>query len=443
MSSNSHNSRQQQTAQRKLVIRRRKRRIGLTLSILLVVVALGLSGWWLFNHNTAQKVQAQYETADAQRFLKTNASKGTLRQLQQAQGLFGWLWRPAVAQQVQQFQKDFNQRRQHDQRLAQLLDGKAYYRNTVSAQVLSRLDQALLQEKNQTVYQRQKNRLDTVQVWFAQTQDGNQFIDQAYQTFQKDQSQLTQEQVAEANVYYKLLKNRQIKARWQTPIQTMTAAFSQLQKEKSAQQQAADAQALADLKNAPLTQSYTPAKVTISDGTTKDSTSSASPTSDADLTKALKAAGVDASRLLVLDTQANQVFLAQRSGDSYTASGSRYSLLSNGLSTGTYTVKALIQSASGYVVTDPNSSDFGSYHSDNTATDQRPNNTTSDFNAATPVFWLKNQPALSSALLVANATNIGFLTPGSVTSDHVSRISASTMSALFSTVSAGTVVCVI
>ncbi|WP_416353441.1 hypothetical protein ACNAN0_12275 [Agrilactobacillus fermenti] len=419
----------------------------------LVAVTLGsAAGWGYTNVHIRHKVEAQYATVDRQRFLKTNVAAHTIQRVRTDQAHWSWLLTPTNRQKVKQLLQDYTARQQRDHDLDRLMDGKNYYRDGVNVAQLNRLDQRLLKEKNQTVYQRQKNRLDTVQVWVAQTNDGNQFIGQVYQTFQQDKQQLTQEKVSEADVYYRLLKNRKIIAHWRQPIKAMDASFTELQKEKNQNQAAADKKAIEDFKNAPLTVPYTPAKVTIDSGNSRDeptndrnpSSSSGSVSSNA-LTQALNDAGITASRLLVLDSDANSIFIAQRSGSVYNVSGSRYSVVNNNLDTGTYRIRATIQSpgADAGVITDPDSSQFGTYFTTPPSQYQDADNSTSDFNSATPVFWLKNQPALSSSILVASGGQLGFITSGSLSSENVVRVSSSSISGLIGAVNSGMVFAVI
>ncbi|MBA1393388.1 hypothetical protein EQ500_05845, partial [Lactobacillus sp. XV13L] len=158
-----------------------------------------------------------------------------------------------------------NARRQNEEQVKSYFDGPHYYANRVSKKRLDGTDNNLLKEKNQTVYQRQKNRLDTIRVWFDQTQDANKFLKTAMGKFQTNHDQLDLTQVSQANAYYKLIKNRHWQHYWQPQIKELLTYFKNAQSNRDKNQLAQEQEQLAALKNAPLTQSYQPAHVTIID----------------------------------------------------------------------------------------------------------------------------------------------------------------------------------
>lgn len=425
--------------------KRRKQKITFWVAILAILLSVGaFLGWAYVNKQVGAQAVAQYETVDQQKYLKTTIPAKTAAKIKTDQARWDWLLLARVRRQAQTFTKDYQARKRRGKALSALKDGTSYYRNNVTNVKLTRLDKQLLQEKNQTVYQKQKNELDTIQVWFAQTNDGATFIQTVYQTFQKDKNQLTQEKVSEAKVYYRLLRNRKIKKQWEKPIEEMSSAYTALEKTKSQTQAAEDQQALNDLKNAPLTQSYTPAQVTINSGSSDDSDNDASSASSSNsLTKSLNALGITASRVLVLDDSEDTLFMAARSNGSYSVSGSRYNVLANGLSKGSYRIRALIQDPSSGAGVITSGSQTGTYFTTAPSAYADDTNTDSDFNSADPVFWLKNQPGLASSILVSSGSTLGFITSDSVSSSHIVRVSSTGLSAIMGSVSTSTTLCVI
>lgn len=443
MDSNAKPTRKEKSATRQRRVRRQKRiTLGL-LFLILVLSAFGMTGFVLANKLTAQQVDAQYKTVDQQRFLKTRVTKKTAQAIEAKKEHWSWLLRAKVVKDMATFTSDYESRQTRDRAVAALRDGQ-YYRDTVTDQKLTALDQTLLKEKNQTVYQQQKNRLDTVQVWYAQTTDGDKFINETYQLFQSNRDELTQEKVSEANVYYRLLKNHKIKAKWQKPIQEMTAGYSALEKEKQDSQAQSDQAALDNLKNASLTQDYTPAKVTITDGRSSSSQRNNAQTTDSDsLTDSLTALGITANRVLVLDTTTGMLYMAQRTSGQYIVSGSRYTMLNNGLTTGAYQVQALIQNPSSQAGVITSGQGFGTYFTTPSAEYEADTNTTTDFNEAQPIFWLRNQPALDPAILVTSDQSIGFITSGNLSGQNLTRVSTTTLNNLMNVVNTTTTIGVI
>lgn len=429
-------TRQEKSASRQQKLKHQKKIIFWILLAILIISLGSLGGWVYANKATTHQINQQYKTVDQQRYLKTTVSKQTAQTIITKQARWHWLFSAATAKQAADFIADYQARTKRTQAIAALMDGTHYYRDTVTGQQLTHLDQTLLKEKNPTVYQKAKNKLDTVQVWYAQTTDGSTFINDTYYTFQHEKDQLTQEQVSEANVYYKLLKNRRTKAKWRQPIEKMTAGYSALQKEKNESQAQADQKALEDLKNSALTQSYTPAKVTIEDSRTSSSRQTSGTTTDSDtLTDALADLNITASRVLVLDTANDMLFIAQRSNGTYRVSGSQYTVLANSLSTGAYRIRALIQNSSTNAGVITSGSDFGTYFTTPPAAYADETNTETDFNEADPVFWLKNQPALNNSILVTSGQSLGFITSGNISSENIIRVSSTTLTNLLNTVS--------
>lgn len=432
MDTNAKPTRKEKSANRLRRVRRQKRiTLGL-LFLILILSLIGVTGFVWANTATDRQVNAQYQTVDQQRYLKTKVAQKTAQSIEAKKEHWAWLLKDAVVQNMTTFISDYESRQDRAKAVKALRDGP-YYRDSVTNQKLTTLDQTLLKEKNQTVYQRQKNQLDTVQVWYAQTTDGDRFINETYQLFQSQRDQLTQEKVSEANVYYRLLKNRKIKAKWQKPIQEMTAGYSALEKEKSASQAQADQAALDALKNSPLTQNYTPAKVTIVDGNSSGNRrNNETPTTSDALTDALTDLGINASRVLVLDTDDGTIYLAQRSSGRYIVSGSRYTVLNNTLATGAYQIQATIQNPSDETGVVTSGSDFGTYFTTPPAAYAEDTNTTADFNSASPVFWLQNQPALDPSILVTSAQTIGFINSRYLSGANLIRVSTTTLNSLMS-----------
>lgn len=128
----------------------------------------------------------------------------------------------------------------------------------------------------------------------------------------------------------------------------------------------------------------------------------------------------------------------------YVAENGYSNVISSQVSSGKYTVKKLINaSSSDAIITDSSNSNFGQYVS--SATDSslsaldvtNPDNTTADFNSATPVFWFKNNSALNSSIYFSNGSTIGFIYAGGTSYNNGMQISSSDLSNLMSQISSG------
>lgn len=315
----------------------------------------------------------------------------------------GLVFSPQTKQDLQKIMRLFNNRQQNQRQIASYFDGN-YYANTVTKKRLDRTDQNLLKEKNQTVYQRQKNRLDTIRIWFDQTQDANQFLKKTTEAFKANHDQLDLTQVSQANAYYKLIKNRRWQHYWKPQINEILAYFKNSQANRDKNQLQQEKEQLAALKNAPLTQSYQPAHVTIVDNV---------QVAD-DANKALQAAGITANEVLYLSQSDQTLSLLRRSNGRYRTSGPLIRIIANNTNSGLYRIREVITNPAetAGVVTDRTQPTFGRYYSDATVVDST-TNSVSDYNHAQPTFWLKNNPALQMSIMFGNSRTIGFIYSGS------------------------------
>lgn len=429
-----------QGARRSPQYQRAKRIMLVIASLVMALFVVALMGWWFLNHHFSSTVEAQYTNLE-QRALKTDVAPSERRQLAGTRATWQWAFTDHSQTLWQHFTTDYARRQDRAKQVAALYDGQDDYRDSVTAAGLSKLDQTLLQEKNQTVYQDQKNKLDTVQVWFQQTTDANTFIQKIYGDYQATKTAPTLQQIAQTKAYYSLIRNRTVASRWRQPVKDLDAAFEKNTSETNAAQSAAEQKALDALENAPLTQGYTPAQVTITQGG-----STVAGNSGSDYDAILSNAGITASRVLLVD-QATQAarFLTRTSGH-YSADGNTITLDSLSLSGGQYSVSATIDGGQGAVVTDPSASDFGTYYAQTSAApstspvaDTANSNDTSDFNAATPVFWLRNNTDLQTSILLKGRTTIGFIAGGASTLSNMISTSAG-YSTIANQITASTVV---
>jgi hypothetical protein len=116
------------------------------------------------------------------------------------------------------------------------------------------------------------------------------------------------------------------------------------------------------------------------------------------------------------------------------------------ISSGKYSIKKVITSANDndVIVTDSSNSRFGQYISN--ASDSTlegydlsdPDNSTSDYNPATPVFWFKNNSNLTRSIYFGTSSTIGFIYSGGTSYSNGIQISSSDLSSLQSQLSSGT-----
>ena len=66
-----------------------------------------------------------------------------------------------------------------------------------------------------------------------------------------------------------------------------------------------------------------------------------------------------------------------------------------------------------------------------------PDNTTADYNSATPVFWMKNNSDLDKSIYFTNSSTLGFIYAGSSSYNEGMQISSSDLSNLMSQISTG------
>jgi len=290
----------------------------------------------------------------------------------------------------------------------------------------------LLKEKNQDVYQKLRNRLDTIQIWYEQTQDGEKYLDKTWQQYNSDNSSLSFKKISMVNTYYKLIKNKTVKKRWETPVNQMDQYFANHQGESS--RVAAVKQELQALRDAPLTEKYTPANVDIVSGMNFSSGAA----------DKLTQAGITGKYALYYDSSTNNLALMTKVSGKYVAEDGYISVVSSQVAAGKYTIKKLVSaSSSDAIITDSSNSNFGEYVSNASESDlaeldvTSPENTTADFSTATPVFWFKNNSDLNKSIYFTNSSTLGFIYAGGTSYDEGMQISSSDLSTLMSKISSG------
>ncbi|WP_334329493.1 hypothetical protein [Companilactobacillus sp. HBUAS59699] len=323
-------------------------------------------------------------------------------------------------------------RKQRARDISKLYDGKNDYRNDVTNETINSLDKNLLKEKNQDVYQKLRNKLDTIQIWYEQTQDADKYISKVWDAFNEDNSSLSFKKVSMSSTYYKLIKNKSVKKQWTEAVKKMRDYYASHQGEST--QVAAAKQELEELRNSPLTEKYTPAQV--------DIVSSLDFSSDAE--DALTAAGLTGKYVLYYDSSSNNLALMTKVGSKYVAQDGYISVSNSQVSKGKYTIKRIVSAGSSdAIITDSSNSNFGQYVSSASSDDlsdlgvSNADNTTADFNSATPVFWFKNNSALTSSIYFSNGNTIGFIYAGGSSYNNGMQISSSDLSSLKSDVSSG------
>jgi len=323
-------------------------------------------------------------------------------------------------------------RKDRNKEVSALFDGKNNYKDDVTSDKINELDKTLLKEKNQDVYQKLRNRLDTIQIWYEQTQDGEKYLDKTWQQYNSDNSSLSFKKISMVNTYYKLIKNKTVKKRWETPVNQMDQYFANHQGESS--RVAAVKQELQALRNAPLTEKYTPANVDIVSGMNFSSGAA----------DKLTQAGITGKYALYYDSSTNNLALMTKVSGKYVAEDGYISVVSSQVAAGKYTIKKLVSaSSSDAIITDSSNSNFGQYVPDATESDlaeldvTSPENTTADFSTATPVFWFKNNSDLNKSIYFTNSSTLGFIYAGGTSYDEGMQISSSDLSTLMSKISSG------
>lgn len=318
-------------------------------------------------------------------------------------------------------------RQQNDQTIRRYYDGRFYYANQVNTTKLDQTDNRLLLERNQTIYQRQKNHLDQIRIWYDQTQDAVKFLRPLLRTYHQETLTLSFEQVSQANAYYKLIKNRRLKQTWQPQVADLTKTFRQQQKNQDATKRAQEKAELAALKNAPLSQSYTPAKVTILDSFKAMDQAS----------QDLMNNHVNATTVLFYASAQKTLTLMQRKGDRYTAASAAMAVQASSIASGSYKIAKVVTNppSTAGIVTQPSQDNFGQYVADATNISSE-TNTETDFNQARPIFWLKNNPAFQTAILFNNGSTLGFIVAGSTLNNTIT-ISSGDLLSIISSVNDG------
>jgi len=323
-------------------------------------------------------------------------------------------------------------RKDRNKEVSALFDGKNNYKDDVTSDKINDLDKTLLKEKNQDVYQKLRNRLDTIQIWYEQTQDGEKYLDKTWQQYNSDNSSLSFKKISMVNTYYKLIKNKTVKKRWETPVNQMDQYFANHQGESS--RVAAVKQELQALRDAPLTEKYTPANVDIVSGMNFSSGAA----------DKLTQAGITGKYALYYDSSTNNLALMTKVSGKYVAEDGYISVVSSQVAAGKYTIKKLVSaSSSDAIITDSSNSNFGEYVSNASESDlaeldvTSPENTTADFSTATPVFWFKNNSDLNKSIYFTNSSTLGFIYAGGTSYDEGMQISSSDLSTLMSKISSG------
>ncbi|MCI1892794.1 MAG: hypothetical protein LKI92_11760 [Schleiferilactobacillus harbinensis] len=397
---------------------RRQKRILLTLASLVLALFVALLGSWGFlNYHFTSQVRGQYQSWD-NRTLKTSVPAATRSALQDSQDRWEWALTRNSQKAWEYFTADWQARAKRTAAVAALYAGRDDYRDGVTTDQLHKLDQSLLQEKNQTVYQRQKNNLDTVQVWFQQTTDADAFLQKLYSNYTATKVLPNLQQMAQAKAYFSLIRNKTIKNKWTQPVAQMQSAFDKNTSATKEAQQKAEQETLDSLKNAPLTKGYIPAQVNIT-----ENGQTVAGSNETDYDSILSNANVTAANVLFVDQATKTAHFLRRSAGHYSTSGDALTLDAVTLAGGRYAVAAVITNgAQGAVVTDTTASDFGQYYATPSAAPASSpvqgsgnDNATSDFNDATPVFWLKNNTDLQNSVLLKGTSTIGFVSAGAST----------------------------
>lgn len=385
------------------------------------------------NAVVTSKISSQYQDKELE-VLKTDLNYKTLDFIGKLIDVSdGVIITPDNEKKYQELEAYIQARKGRSKEVNAFYDGKSHYKDDVTETKINDLDKSLLKEKNQDVYQKLRNKLDTIQIWYEQTQDADKYLSKTWDGFNSDKSSLSFKKISMVNTYYKLIKNKTAKNHWTQAVSQMDNYFANNKGESS--KVAAAKEELEALKNSPLTEKYTPANVDIV--SSMNSTTGASD--------ALDQAGITSKNVLYYNSSKNTLALMTRVSGKYVAEDGYSNVISSKVSSGKYTVKKLVDANnSDVVVTDSDSSNFGQYISNASVSEltsmglDNPDNTTADFNSATPVFWFKNNSALTSSIYFGSGSTIGFIYAGSTSYNNGMQISSSDLSDLMSQVSTGT-----
>lgn len=399
------------------------------------LVIIGVVGFLLefgnsyFNVNTQHFIDSQYQDRQHSALVTqvntrrlnftTNLANSPLGQL---------TLHPTTRQKLTRVQQLLALREDNQRQIAHYYDGN-YYANQVTTPRLNQTDRNLLKEKNQTIYQREKNRIDTIRIWYDQTQDAKTYLNKNLAKTISSK-QLTMTKASTINTYYKLIKNRALKKYWRPKVTKALKEFKAAQQNQTQAQIKQQQAELKELKNAPLTQDYQPANVTIIDNAKQLD----------QVSHSLQQDDVNATNVLFYSNADQTLTLLQRNGGKYLPKMASLMATNNGLPTGTYSVKSLISDPgiNAGVVTDLSSSSFGNYLEDATSYSEQ-DNTISDFNQAETIFWLKNNVALKNSMLIENQNQIGFIASSMINLNNTLTLSTSDLTRLMAVVTPGTV----
>ncbi|KRK53497.1 hypothetical protein [Companilactobacillus kimchii] len=399
----------------------------ITAAIFFIMLSRGV-----VNAVVTSKISSQYQDKELE-VLKTDLDYPTLNFIGRVIKVSdGHVITPSNIKKYQQLEDYIQARKDRIKDVAALYDGKNNYRDDVTSQKINDLDAALLKEKNQDVYQKQRNKLDTIQIWFEQTEDADKYLDKTWQGFNDDNSSLSFKKISMVNTYFKLIKNKTIENRWSEAVEKMDQYFSNHQGESSRVE--AVKQELEALRSAPLTEKYTPANVDI-----VSSLNFSSGASDS-----LTQAGITGKTALYYNTSTNKLALMTKVNGKYVAENGYINVTSSQVGSGKYTIKKLISSGSSdAIITDNTNSNYGQYVTNASDSDledlgiTNPDNTTADYNSATPVFWMKNNSDLDKSIYFTNSSTLGFIYAGSSSYNEGMQISSSDLSNLMSQISTG------
>ncbi|WP_119327514.1 hypothetical protein [Companilactobacillus musae] len=384
------------------------------------------------NAVVTSKISSQYQDKELE-VLKTDLNYRSLDFIGRVIDVSdGYVITKSNIQKYHELENYIQARKDRTKEVNSLYEGKNNYRDDVTSEKINDLDKTLLKEKNQDVYQKQRNKLDTIQIWYEQTQDADKYLSKTWEGYNDKNSSLSFKKISMVNTYYKLIKNKTVKNRWSEAVTKMDDYFANHQGESSRVE--AIKKELEVLKNSPLTEKYTPANVDI-----VNSMNSTSGASDS-----LNQAGITSKNVLYYNSSKNTLALMTRVSGKYVAEDGYSNVISSQVGSGKYTVKKLVSAGSSdAIITDSSNSNFGQYISN--ASDSslsamnvsNPDNTTADFNSATPVFWFKNNSALTSSIYFGSGSTIGFIYAGGSSYNNGMQISSSDLSNLMSQISSG------
>ena len=384
------------------------------------------------NAVVTSKISSQYQDKELE-VLKTNLNYKSLDFIGKVIEVSdGHVITPSNIKKYDQLEEYIQARKDREKAVNNLYDGKKDYRDDVTSDKINGLDKTLLKEKNQDVYQKQRNKLDTIQIWFEQTQDADKYLSKVWNGFNEDKSSLSFKKISMVNTYYKLVKNKTVDKRWKQAVSQMNQYFSNNKGESS--RVAAVKEELDALRDSPLTEKYTPANV--------DIVSSLDMSGDA--SDVLSQAGITSRTVLYYDSSSGNLALMTRSSGQYVAENGYINVNSSQVSSGRYTIKKIVNAGSSdVIITDSSNSNFGQYVSNASSSElsslgvSGADNSTANFNSATPVFWFKNNSALTKSIYFSDGSNLGFIYSGGSSYNNGMQISSSDLSNLMSQISSG------